>query len=669
MKKKITLLFLILTLFSCCLLAGCQLSLTQSVWEKWWENVHIVESECLKGNHDYKKEIIAATCTEGEKAVCVCTRCGDRVEQVTSEPLGHDLEIVEVKEATCQSHGAELHSCKRCDFSETVQTDLAPHDYLAPLTVEPDCENDGYLEYRCRNCSESYRETTEELKSKGHNYVTVVTAPTCKEEGYSTYKCAKCSDTYVSDYVPALGHDYVSTVYKANIVYDGYTLNTCSRAGCNDSYRADFVVYNPNAQNFDTSVMDYRYHTGSSPDSYNTVSTMEQLQVVFDSAVINRLSMIMIYLKTGTGDFPANTTVANKDKIVATLVANCATDTNYSVKNSSISSFSSSYHRFSLNLSFGAEPSVTTSARQRFEKLIALNAYVSEESASRTFPIDSKKDEYTCTNTEQLWIAVEMGYKPVFAAECSARLVYESARLVLGRIVRNNMTDLEKAKAIYDWLVTSVYFDNVTYNYIVENINYAGTNDIYKYRGNYLEGVFLDGCATANGVAKAYVLLCGIEGIPCVRVYGEQTNASETLPWYWVKVKIGGKWYVSDASNGNSIYMNTYEYADYTSFLMTDREMAALYTPACYTKLSANTEFDYFTRFKFTWNGKQYDYAIASETELKDMVAYWQETSYEDTCLCLRVDYEISSGDLASVLADVKYIFANGVLVFYAPAE
>lgn len=41
-----------------------------------------------------------------------------------------------------------------------------------------------------------------------HAYEAVVTAPTCTSNGYTTHLCPKCGDRYVTDPVPALGHEY-----------------------------------------------------------------------------------------------------------------------------------------------------------------------------------------------------------------------------------------------------------------------------------------------------------------------------------------------------------------------------------------------------------------------------------------------------------------------------
>ena len=59
-----------------------------------------------------------------------------------------------------------------------------------------------------------------------HSYNMVVTAPTCTEKGYTTYTCTcGCGDSYRASFVPALGHDFISTVNNG----DGTHTQVCGR--------------------------------------------------------------------------------------------------------------------------------------------------------------------------------------------------------------------------------------------------------------------------------------------------------------------------------------------------------------------------------------------------------------------------------------------------------
>ena len=52
-----------------------------------------------------------------------------------------------------------------------------------------------------------------------HTYSAVVVAPTCTTQGYTEYTCTKCGESYIADYVDALGHRFASN--------NDYCLNGC----------------------------------------------------------------------------------------------------------------------------------------------------------------------------------------------------------------------------------------------------------------------------------------------------------------------------------------------------------------------------------------------------------------------------------------------------------
>ena len=64
-----------------------------------------------------------------------------------------------------------------------------------------------------------------------HSYsVDSVTQPTCTEQGYTTYHCSICDNYNVTDYVDALGHDYVLQGLSTTDYYVNYTCSRCNQA-------------------------------------------------------------------------------------------------------------------------------------------------------------------------------------------------------------------------------------------------------------------------------------------------------------------------------------------------------------------------------------------------------------------------------------------------------
>ena len=166
-----------------------------------------------------------------------------------------------------------------------------------------------------------------------------------------------------------------------------------------------------------------------------------------------------------------------------------------------------------------------------------------------SFPIDvGKRESLAVYNSEELWWAVEHGYRPTFAVENStAERIYEKARAVLREIISTNMNDFEKALAIYEYLIANVTYDYDTYN----ALDVTPTADNVCY---YLEGVFDYGRAVCDGKSKAFVLLCGIEGISAVREFGYSLTGESGHAWNYAR--IDGVWYLVDTTNGDAAKKN-----------------------------------------------------------------------------------------------------------------
>ncbi|WP_438847945.1 transglutaminase domain-containing protein [Anaerocaecibacter muris] len=174
---------------------------------------------------------------------------------------------------------------------------------------------------------------------------------------------------------------------------------------------------------------------------------------------------------------------------------------------------------------------------------------------SHVFPIDEREYSAAVEYSDELYLAAERGVKPLPQSGSSAETLYELARAALREICSDDMTDMQKAHAIYDWIMW-----RVTYDTPATEVSSGGE----KYSAYYLEGVLGDGStsiggvvyppyAVCDGMSKAYALMCNIEGIPCVRVVGEAGSSIYDLGGHaWNKVFIDGAWYVVDCTWGDS---------------------------------------------------------------------------------------------------------------------
>ena len=104
----------------------------------------------------------------------------------------HNYIAIDSQDATCSKDGYNDFKCSKCGQTyHSVIKATGKHNYKIVNSKNVTCESDGFKDYKCSTCSHSYRE---ELKATGHNYSTA----TCT----SPSKCNNCGKISGS----ALGH-------------------------------------------------------------------------------------------------------------------------------------------------------------------------------------------------------------------------------------------------------------------------------------------------------------------------------------------------------------------------------------------------------------------------------------------------------------------------------
>jgi hypothetical protein len=149
------------------------------------------------------------------------------------------------------------------------------------------------------------------------------------------------------------------------------------------------------------------------------------------------------------------------------------------------------------------------------------------------FKIDGNTNTISVSTSEQLWFAVEQGYKPIPVSSSKAEKYYNLAKKVLIDICCDEMDDYDKVISIYNYLSSEIYYD-----YDVS----SNTDDWKQYSSYYLEGVFDAHLAACDGLSKAFVLLCGIEGISSIRAFGIYTFNSTNYYHAYNYVNIDGNY-------------------------------------------------------------------------------------------------------------------------------
>lgn len=250
-------------------------------------------------------------------------------------------------------------------------------------------------------------------------------------------------------------------------------------------------------------------------------------------------------------------------------------------------------------------------------------------SALRSSLFIDSQDTYNVTSSNMLYRVVSWGYKPTFnavagesaamtAARVNAQQIYENAREILLEICHNDMTETEKAHAIFDWIVTEVDYD-----YDLSDASGITVDQALAYNGFYLEGIFLDNAelrAVCDGKSKAFALMCGMEGISACRVIGYvENNQDKGHAWNKVLLDPDGDgikhWYIVDTT-WSDFSIAGKEYAKHNYFLRSDAE---IYYHATNNPTGTHTEtrdyypkandasFNFFESLSFTVNASMLD--------------------------------------------------------------
>ena len=247
---------------------------------------------------------------------------------------------------------------------------------------------------------------------------------------------------------------------------------------------------------------------------------------------------------------------------------------------------------------------------------------------TRNFYIDGVKETMSVSTSNMLYKAVAWGYKPVFMGSQAENLkqIYDNAKDALSYIVSDEMSEYEKVHAIYDYIIYNVRYDhdcaNAEDKYVSGNLS---LNEKMKYYGYYLEGIFLnkfykkDMHAVCDGKSKAFVLMCGIEGITAVRISGKASSDGKNFgghAWNKVLLDLNGtgdkEWYFVDTTWGD-VGDDSKEFLSHAYFLLSDDEVKNTHvekTGHGYPK--AEGKFDYFAHETYTSNGTEYNYVIAN---------------------------------------------------------
>lgn len=286
---------------------------------------------------------------------------------------------------------------------------------------------------------------------------------------------------------------------------------------------------------------------------------------------------------------------------------------------------------------------------------------------TRNFYIDSVKETMSVSTSNMLYKAVAWGYKPVFMGSQAENLkqIYDNAKDALSYIVSDEMSEYEKVHAIYDYIIYNVRYDhdcaNAEDKYVSGNLS---LNEKMKYYGYYLEGIFLnkfykkDMHAVCDGKSKAFVLMCGIEGITAVRISGEASSDGKNFgghAWNKVLLDLNGtgdkEWYFVDTTWGD-VGDNSKEFLSHAYFLLSDDEVKNTHVEKQghdYPK--AEGKFDYYAHETYTSSGTEYNYVITNRNLAAQQMARALKTLPPSTIVEFEFAFSLTK-DAAKIYAE-----------------
>ena len=292
-----------------------------------------------------------------------------------------------------------------------------------------------------------------------------------------------------------------------------------------------------------------------------------------------------------------------------------AIDNSFYARNCTVSrstgAFSSTISLTENNKNTEGKQHVNVTSGQHVQQAYAFKlTYPNNRAEDYSFNIDKVSKTLNVETSNQLVYALEMGLKPVCKAGSTAETVYNAARNVLRQIISDDMDDITKLRAIYEWLIYNVEYDYTAAEDVGE-INHNWKN----YDSWFAEGVFVHHKAVCDGFAKAFNIMAQIENIPSIRISGSQHA--------WNKVYVGGHWYGVDATHGNLSLNGDKEIVNYAQFMFTDEFKEGRGCVASnHTNIVANTLYCYYENAAYTQNSTQFDLLINSQNELDLAVKY-----------------------------------------------
>lgn len=501
-----------------------------------------------------------------------------------------------------------------------LKESLCAHEYVVKSTVLSTCSKEGKITKECQKCKKELIETLALLE---HDIVTSTIGATCIVKGQTVKECKNCDYRVVEEAGNYTPHDYSDWKVEIEKTEDSHGVKTRSCINCGHIEYS--IISNKGYLNTESLLKNI-----DESETYDIYS-YEELLIYFDACIIQRCEKFKCNLMYEHG------TIEN---ILDSLLNDSNVKFAYHVK----SSLQNNY--LTLMIEHSSDPTLVTPniIYTQYESLNTNNFISSRSDTYNEFKINRSAIKFNVSTTDQLYFSLENGICPIPVSESIAYEVYEKMKSVLRRVVDDSMTDVVKVRAIYEYLINYVVYDEELLQLLYQN-----APGLTEYRGYYLEGVFLDKKAVCEGISKAMAALCNIEGIPCVVVEGYQTENPNAAMHAWNKVYVDGSWYIVDATSGGTIINSEFEVLSYKYFLVDEESYSKKYTGTGYSEIKCEKRYDVYSILTYQDIEGVKDLKINSYKELVDVVNYFNSFINPNLTIEFEINFDVGESSLDEI--------------------
>lgn len=503
-----------------------------------------------EGSWTVKKE---ATCEEAGSEEVKCTVCGKTLNTRGIPSSGHQTSRWTVrKKSTCTELGVKVKICSVCGKEvETGTIPMAEHQKSEwTVVTEASCGKTGSEKIYCTVCNLTL--DTRTISAKEHSYKTVTADATCTEPAVETKTCIYCGDTETKTTAPSLGHDEDGwqTGTEATCTAGGTEVKLCKRCGEQIDKR-------------DTAPLGHDFKAGevTAPTCSSGGYTTYECTRCGNTEQRDETDK----LEHQAGDWHTITeATCNSPEIQGITCILCGETLETRMPTPTVYGD----HGYEVEQVVAPTPCERgyTIYRCRYCRATKSDDYVP---ATGKGVHEWDYDNYIQQSENYFLVPCKIcGHKKVMQSleqiqqkkqeQLDDEKAVQQVTKVIGEIIRDDMTDVEKIYAVNDWICRNCEYDEETYKWVMQQGGILFSCDVTEARG-----VMLHGKAVCSGYAKAFKEFMDQLGIDCKIVRSDMMNHA------WNQVRLNDGWYWLDVTHNDTNNKKGFFFMDY--FLLTEK--------------------------------------------------------------------------------------------------